>query len=87
MKAITDAGMQVPDVISSTATKVGLTPSEMITAVQNAGGTIVSQPWCAMGYEGKASAYMMVFCYCAVAYLIGWFCMKSLVPRYKKVEL
>ena len=27
------------------------------------------------------------FCYCAVAYLLGWTCMKSLVPHYKKVEL
>jgi len=30
---------------------------------------------------------MIIFCYCAVAYLIAWACMKTLVPRYKKVEL
>ena len=41
----------------------------------------------AFGFEGKEAAYMIVFCYCAVAYLIGWACMKTLVPRYKKVEL
>ena len=39
------------------------------------------------GYTGKPAGYMIVFCYCAVAYLIGWCCMKSLVPHYKKVEL
>lgn len=40
-----------------------------------------------LGYTGKPAGYMIVFCYCAVAYLIGWACMKSLVPHYKKVEL
>ena len=39
------------------------------------------------GYTGKPAGYMIVFCYCAVAYLIGWACMKSLVPHYRKVEL
>ena len=40
-----------------------------------------------LGYTGKPAGYMIVFCYCAVAYIIGWACMKSLVPHYKKVEL
>ena len=40
-----------------------------------------------LGFEGKEATYMIIFCYCAVAYLIAWACMKSLVPRYKKVEL
>ena len=40
-----------------------------------------------MGYTGKPAGYMIVFCYCAVAYIIGWLCMKTLVPKYKKVEL
>ena len=39
------------------------------------------------GYSGQPAGYMILFSYCAVAYLIGWCCMKSLVPRYKKVEL
>ena len=39
------------------------------------------------GYTGKPAGYMIVFSYCAVAYIIGWCCMKSLVPHYKKVEL
>jgi ACS family hexuronate transporter-like MFS transporter len=28
---------------------------------------------------------MIVFCFCAVAYLIGWIIMKMLVPKYKPV--
>ena len=38
-----------------------------------------------LSYEGKPAAYMMVFCFCAVAYLIGWCVMKMLVPKYKPV--
>ena len=33
------------------------------------------------GFEGKQAGYMIVFCYCAVAYLFAWTCMKTLVPR------
>ena len=39
------------------------------------------------GYSGKPAGYMILFSYCAVAYIIGWACMKGLVPHYKKVEL
>ena len=38
-----------------------------------------------MGFEGKPAAYMVVFSFCAVAYLIGWCIMKALVPKYKPV--
>ena len=40
-----------------------------------------------MGFEGKPAAYMIVFCICAVAYLIGWIVMKTLVPKYKPIVL
>ena len=39
------------------------------------------------GFEGKPAAYMVVFCICAVAYLIGWCIMKALVPKYKPIEV
>lgn len=39
------------------------------------------------GFEGKQGGYMIVFCICAVAYLVAWSIMKALVPRYKKIEL
>ncbi|MBQ0073454.1 MAG: MFS transporter [Prevotella sp.] len=38
-----------------------------------------------MGFEGKPAGYMIIFCICAVAYLIGWVVMKALVPKYKPV--
>lgn len=40
-----------------------------------------------LGFEGKQAGYMIVFCVCAVAYLIAWFIMKALVPKYKPIEL
>jgi len=39
------------------------------------------------GFTGKPAAYMIVFCICAVAYLIGWSVMKLLVPKHKPVVL
>lgn len=37
------------------------------------------------GFEGKPAGYFIMFCFCAVAYLIGWTVMKSLVPKYKVI--
>ena len=40
-----------------------------------------------MGFIGKPAGYFIIFCICAVAYLIGWIVMKTLVPKYKPIEL
>ena len=40
-----------------------------------------------LGFEGKAAGYMIVFCICAVAYLVAWSIMKTLVPKYKLIEV
>ena len=40
-----------------------------------------------MGFEGKPAGYMIIFCVCAVAYLIGWSVMKTLVPKYEPVVI
>lgn len=37
------------------------------------------------GFVGKPAGYMIIFCICAVAYLIGWIVMKALVPKYKPI--
>ena len=37
------------------------------------------------GATGKPAGYMIVFCYCAVAYLLAWTIMKVLVPKYKPI--
>jgi len=39
-----------------------------------------------LGFAGKDAGYMIVFCICAVAYILGWTCMKVLVPIERKVE-
>ena len=38
-----------------------------------------------LGFEGKPAGYFIIFCFCAIAYLIGWIVMKSLVPKYKPI--
>jgi len=40
-----------------------------------------------MGFEGIKSGYFIIFSICAVAYLIGWLVMKTLVPKYKPIEV
>lgn len=40
-----------------------------------------------MGFMGKPAGYFIIFCVCAVAYLIGWIVMKALVPKYKPIVL
>lgn len=41
--------------------------------------------WKFMGFEGIKSGYFIIFSICAIAYLIGWVIMKSLVPKYKPI--
>ena len=40
-----------------------------------------------MGFEGKSAGYFIIFCICAVAYILGWTIIKILVPKYKMVEI
>ena len=40
-----------------------------------------------MGFEGIDSGYFVIFCICSVVYLLGWIIMKSLVPKYKVIEV
>ena len=40
-----------------------------------------------LGFEGKPAGYFIIFCYCGVAYLLAWIIMKTLVPKYKPIEI
>lgn len=40
-----------------------------------------------MGFEGIESGYFIIFSICAVAYLIGWIIMKTLVPKNMPIHL
>jgi len=50
-------------------------------------GTATRAPLHVLTFDGKPAGYFLVFCFCAVAYLIAWGGMKLLVPKYKKVKL
>ncbi len=50
---------------------------DLLKAFDGSGATVVN---------GISSGYMIIFSICAVAYLIGWVVMKSLVPKYKPVS-
>ncbi len=40
-----------------------------------------------MGFQGIEAGYFIIFSFCAVAYLIAWVVMKSLVPKMKIIQL
>ncbi len=40
-----------------------------------------------LGFTGKPAGYFIIFCYCAVAYLLGWMVLKAFVPKYKAVPM
>ena len=55
---------------------------KLFTYAENAGSAFHF-----LGFEGKPAGYFIMFCFCGLAYLIAWVIMKSLVPKYKPVEL
>ena len=38
-----------------------------------------------LGFDRKEAGYMIIFCICAVAYLLAWIIMKTLVPKYRPI--
>ena len=58
---------------------------EKTGVVKEAKIDVVRAPMQFMGFEGKPAGYFVVFCICAVAYLVGWIVMKTLVPKYKPI--
>ena len=59
---------------------INLGAGELFTFAENAG-----TEFSFLGFEGKPAGYMIIFCICAVAYLLAWIIMKSLVPKYKPI--
>ncbi len=51
------------------------------------GAEYIRQPMQLFGFEGEKAGYLIVFSFCAVAYLIGWIVMKILVPKYKQIKI
>lgn len=48
---------------------------------------VIQEPMTFLGFTGKSAGYFIIFCVCAVAYLLGWVIMKALVPKYKPIVL
>lgn len=69
------------------ALEPGTPVQNMVDTIVEHGGQILQQPMIAMGFEGKQAGYMIIFCICAVAYLVAWAIMKTLVPKYKPIVL
>ena len=68
-------------------TSIGNQAADYINVITEQGGEMLRQPMEAFGFIGTPSGYMIIFCVCAVAYLIGWSVMKILVPKHKAVIL
>ena len=60
---------------------------EMTKELLEQGAQFVHPAMTFMGFEGKPAGYFIIFCVCAVAYLLGWVIMKALVPKYKPIVL
>jgi len=60
---------------------------EMTRKLLDGGAQYVRPAMEFLGYTGKPAGYCIVFGYCAVAYIVGWTCMKMLVPKYKPVVI
>jgi len=54
----------------------------LFTYAENAGDAFTF-----LGFSGKPAGYFIMFCFCGLAYIIAWSIMKSLVPKYKKIEI
>ncbi len=70
---------------SSGSTMIDGTVSVMTKELLEKGAQYVTEPMKFFGFEGIRAGYFIIFCICAVAYLIGWIVMKTLVPKYKPV--
>ena len=77
---------ELSDEISTAGMGANEATQFLVTKAQELGGEITQLPMEALGFEGKPAGYMIVFCICAVAYLVAWMVMKALVPKYKKIE-
>jgi ACS family hexuronate transporter-like MFS transporter len=74
-------------VFASGSTMVDGKEVEMKKELLEQGAIYLRGPMHYMGFEGKPAGYFIIFIVCAVAYLIGWLIMKSLVPKYKPIVI
>jgi ACS family hexuronate transporter-like MFS transporter len=58
---------------------------KMTKELLEAGVTYQRAPMEFFTFTGEPAGYFVIFCICAVAYLIGWTIMKTLVPKYTPI--
>ena len=77
------------DIISLDKVELGSLPKEIVIQLQSIDAhafetlKILQAP---VVQEKMTVAYTMVFAFCALAYLLAWLVMHSLVPRFKKID-
>lgn len=71
---------------SSGTTLINGTEMVMTKDLIKSGAEYIQGPLNFMGFTGIESGYFIMFSICAVAYLIGWFIIKALVPVYKPIN-
>jgi ACS family hexuronate transporter-like MFS transporter len=72
---------------ASGSTMVDGTEVEMTKDLLEKGAEFTRPAMEFMTFSGKPAGYFIIFIVCAVAYLIGWTIMKSLVPKYKPIVI
>jgi ACS family hexuronate transporter-like MFS transporter len=75
------------DFSSGSTTLADGTVSVMTKELLAGGAQYLTEPMKLLGFEGISAGYFIIFCICAVAYLIGWIVMKLLVPVYEPIEV
>jgi ACS family hexuronate transporter-like MFS transporter len=78
------------DLINLNMVELGNLPNEVATKIQAIDPALFEQLKLIQLPIVKANmttAYTIVFAFCALAYLIAWFVMHALVPKFKKIEL
>lgn len=52
--------------------------------INQGSGTLIT--YCENNMGGKSIGYTIIFSYCAVAYILGWLCMKGFTPKYRPIK-
>lgn len=78
------------DIINLDKVELGNLPKEVIEQIQAIDPNsfqLLKSIQMPIVQGNMTTAYTMVFAFCAMAYLIAWFVMHTLVPKFKKIEL
>lgn len=52
--------------------------------INQGSGTLIT--YCETNMGGKSIGYTIIFSYCAIAYILGWLCMKGFTPKFNPIK-